>query len=171
MQVEPAKARSLLLTDPWILDVKVVRRWPHRVRLEVRERVPVARLSSERWISVDGTVLPRRGDAVLPLLSAKGFPRGIVPRGIATKSLSALEGMTGVGLKEFDQARMLAEGGLELSGEAGVPRILVRPEGWNRAMARWAALRTELGVNVSLFSEIDLRHGSCAGLRRVEGGV
>jgi len=79
--------------------------------------------------------------------------------------------MTGVGLKEFDQARMLAEGGLELSGEAGVPRILVRPEGWNRAMARWAALRTELGVNVSLFSEIDLRHGSCAGLRRVEGGV
>lgn len=171
LQVESARTRELLLNDPWILDVKVVRRWPHRVRLEVRERHPVARLSSERWISVDGTVLPRRGDDVLPLLSSQGFARGAVPRAVALKSLSALEGMSGAGLKEFDQARILAEGGLELSGEPGVPRILVRPEGWNRAMARWAALRAELGANVSLFSEIDLRHGSCAGLRRVEGGV
>jgi methionyl aminopeptidase len=31
--------------------------------------------------------------------------------------------------------------------------------------------RAELGDELSLFSAIDLRHGSCAALRRADGGV
>lgn len=164
-------ARARLLADPWIAEARAARRWPRRVRLEIVERVPVAELGPGRWIAADGTVLPGRGEAVLPRLSSRGFPGGRIPAASAAPALRALGAMESLHLADFVHACVLRDGSLELARGAGSPRLLVRPEDWKRALARWAALRRELGDRAALFSEIDLRHGSCAALRRAEGGA
>jgi len=166
-----SKARSRLLADPWILDARAHRRWPHRVRFDIRERLPVADLGSGRWIAADGTVLPRRQDAVLPRLVSRGVPGGRLSRRLLVPAVGAVGAMEAAGWTDFVQACVLRDGSIELAGEAGSPRILLRPEDWKRSLARWVALRRELGDRAALFSEIDLRHGSCAALRRAEGGA
>jgi hypothetical protein len=166
-----SKDRGRLLVDPWILDVKASRRWPHRVRLEIRERTPVADLGAGRWIAADGTVLPRRGDAVLPHLISGDVPGGRLPPALLAPALVAMGRMQAAGWTDFAQASVFRDGSVELDRGAGSPRLLVRPEDWKRALARWVALRRELGDRAALFSEIDLRHGSCVALRRAEGGA
>jgi hypothetical protein len=165
------KARVRLLADPWILDAKTHRRWPRRIRLEILERIPVAELGTGRWIAADGTVLPRRGDAVLPHLVSTGVPGGRLSPALFAPALAAVGSMEAAGWTDFGQACVLRDGSVELDGKAGTPRLLIRPEDWKRALARWVALRQELGDRAALFSEIDLRHGSCVALRRAEGGA
>jgi hypothetical protein len=164
-------ARTRLLADPWILEARVVRSWPRRVRLEIRERTPVAELSADRWIAADGTILPRRGTADLPHLSSHGFPGGRIPASLAGPALVAMGAMESQALTNFVQVSVLRDGSMELATGSGSPRLLVRPDDWKRALARWGALQRELGDRAALFSEIDLRHGSCAALRRAEGGA
>jgi hypothetical protein len=164
-------ARVRLLADPWIREVRVSRRWPHRVLVRVVERTPVAEVSAERWIAADGTILPRRGEAELPRFLAKGFPGGRVPRSLACGALQAVGSMDAAGMTEFDQIAVLRDGALELSGRNGGPMVLVAPADWRKGLARWGALKEELGTKMALFREIDLRHGACASLRRAEGGV
>jgi hypothetical protein len=164
-------ARAKLLADPWILDARLMRRWPRRVRLEIVERLPVAELSPDRWIAADGTVLPKRGDAILPHISSRGFPGGAIPAAAAAPALLALGQMESAHVTEFVLATVLRDGSVELAQRQGSPRLLVRPNDWKRALARWGALERELGNRAALFSEIDLRHGSCAALRRAEGGA
>jgi cell division protein FtsQ len=166
-----SKARDRLLADPWILDAKAHRRWPHGVRLEIRERIPVADLGTGRWIAADGTVLPRRGDAVLPHLLSGDVSGGRLSPALLAPALVAIGRMEAEGWTDFAQAWVFRDGSIELDGGAGSPRLLVRPEDWKRALARWVALRRELGDRAALFSEIDLRHGSCVALRRAEGGA
>ena len=170
-QLDLPAARARLLADPWILDARVVRRWPRRVRLEIVERAPVAELAPRLWIAADGTILSRRGDMVLPHLSSRGFPAGRIPAAVAAPVLAALGAMESQHRTEFAQACVLRDGSMELSRGSGSPRLLVRPEDWKRALARWGSLQRELGDRAALFSEIDLRHGSCAALRRAEGGA
>ena len=170
-QLDLRAVEGRLLSDPWIARVEAKRRWPHRVVIEIREREPVAQVSAERWIASDGTVVPRRGNASLPRFSAKGFPRGRVPRSLALPALDAVGGMSAAGVTEFDQVSVLRDGGLELRGGEGGPSVLVSPSDWRKGLARWGALRVELGARSAQFSEIDLRHGPCAALRRLEGGV
>jgi len=166
-----SKVRGRLLADPWILDAKAERRWPHRVRLEIRERIPVAELGTGRWISADGTVLPRRGDAILPHLVSRGVPGGRLSPALSGPALAAMGRMEAAGWTDFAQTCVFRDGSVELDRGAGSPRLLLRPEDWKRALARWVALRRELGDRAALFSEIDLRHGSCVALRRAEGGA
>lgn len=171
VHLDLASARARLLADPWILEARVVRHWPRRVRLEIRERVPVAELSPDRWIAADGTVLPSRGEAVLPHLSSRGFPGGRIPSAVAAPVLASLGAMESRPVPNFTRVAVLRDGSMELARGTGSPRLLVRPEDWKRALARWGALQRELGDRAALFSEIDLRHGSCAALRRAEGGA
>jgi hypothetical protein len=171
VHMDVAGARTRLLSDPWIQEATVSRRWPHRVVLQIRERAPVASLGPERWISSDATVLPRRGEAKLPMLSSRGFVEGRIPAPTMSPALLALEKMALEGTASPSRATILRDGSLELELETGTPRILLRPEDERRALARWSALRGELGERISLFSQIDLRHGPCAALRRAEGGV
>lgn len=171
VHMDVAKATNALLSDPWIRDVSVSRLWPHRVSIQVSERIPVAALDSRRWISVDGKILVRRGDADLPRLSSRGFPAGLVPARSLSAVLSSLERMSSDGVSAPAQATVLRDGSMALDMGTGGPLLLLRPEDGRRALARWLVLRRELGERTSLFSEIDLRHGSCAALRRAEGGV
>ncbi len=165
-------ARKRLESDPWIRDARVSRRWPHQTRIEIVERIPVARLAMGDWISVDGVIMPRRGTDVFPLLVGQGYVGGKIPMKRAVESLSTLRLMELAGwTAAIEQIGLVPDGSMELRIANLTPKILVGSQDWKRAMARVGALQKELGKEVSLFSEIDLRHGTCAALRRATGGV
>ncbi len=58
-----------LVSDPWVLQAVVVRQWPDRVSIAVRERVPAITNGAVTWAD-DGTVL----DGATPAETA-GLPR------------------------------------------------------------------------------------------------
>lgn len=63
--------------DPWVLNAVVVRQWPDRVHIAIRERVPALTDGTSTWAD-DGTVLhgATAGEtASLPLLQGWGEPR------------------------------------------------------------------------------------------------
>ena len=71
----------------------------------------------------------------------------------------------------IEQVALVSDGSMEIRIAGTAPRVLVASEDWKRSLARVDALRAELGGEMSLFSTIDLRHGTCAALRRADGGV
>lgn len=164
--------RKRLEADPWIADARVARRWPRSVRIELVERIPVARLSTGALVSVDGVVLPRRGDEAFPLLVGQGYKGGRIPMKRAVASLATLRQMELAGQTDhIEQFSLLRDGSMRLRLAGTTPSILMGPSDWKRSLARVAALRRELGEDISRFSEIDLRHGACAALRRADGGL
>lgn len=163
--------RKRLEADPWIADARVSRRWPRRVRIELVERVPVARLSTGALVAVDGVVLPARGDEAFPLLVGQGYKGGRIPLKRAVESLATLRQMEEAGwTARIERISLIPDGSMELRLAGTVPGVLVGPGQWKRSLARVAALERELGEDISRFSEIDLRHGACAALRRADGG-
>lgn len=164
--------RRKLEADPWIADAKVSRSWPRRVRIAVVERVPVARLGTGKWVAVDGVVLPPRGTEVFPLLVGQGYKDGRIPMKRAAESLEGLLEMERSGwTSKIEQVSLVPDGSMELRLSGIAPKVLVASGDWKRSFARVGALRAELGDDLSLFSAIDLRHGTCAALRRADGGV
>lgn len=164
--------RKRLEADPWIADARVSRRWPRRVRIEMVERIPVARLATGALVSADGVVLPKRGDESFPLLVGQGYKGGRIPMKRAVESLSTLRQMEAAGLtSQIEQFSLIPDGSMELRLMGTAPGILMGPHHWKQSLARVAALRRELGDDISRFSEIDLRHGACAALRRADGGL
>lgn len=164
--------RRTLESDPWIADAEVSRSWPRTVRIRIAERTPVARLGAGDWVAVDGRILPARGDELLPVLVGQGYKDGRIPMKRATVALAGLlqmerSGWTG----RIEQVALVPDGSMELRIAGTAPRVLVASEDWKRSLARVDALRAELGGEMSLFSAIDLRHGTCAALRRADGGV
>jgi len=164
--------RKRLESDPWVADAKVSRSWPRKVRIVLVERIPVARLSTGDWISEDGVVLPRRGEDAFPLLVGQGYKDGRIPVKRAVESLSTLRQMELSGAAAgLDQLALAADGSMELRFVGLAPKVLVGAHDWKLSLARVAALRKELGDEVDLFSSMDLRHGTCASLKRADGGV
>lgn len=164
--------RRKLEADPWIADAKVSRSWPRRVRIELAERVPVARLGTGKWVAVDGVVLPPRGTEVFPLLVGQGYKDGRIPMKRAAESLEGLLEMERSGwTSKIEQVSLVPDGSMELRLSGIAPKVLVASGDWKRSFARVGALRAELGEEMALFSAIDLRHGTCAALRRADGGV
>jgi cell division protein FtsQ len=164
--------RRKLEADPWIADAKVSRSWPRRVSIELVERVPVARLGTGRWVAVDGVLLSPRGSEVFPLLVGQGYKDGRIPMKRAAESLAGLLQMERSGwISRIEQVALVPDGSMELRLSGIAPKVLVASGDWKRSFARVGALRAELGDELSLFSAIDLRHGSCAALRRADGGV
>lgn len=76
--LDAGQARARLLTNPWIADATVLKLYPSRLRIEIRERKPFALWQEARRISViaaDGTVLEPAADArfvALPLVVGEG---------------------------------------------------------------------------------------------------
>jgi cell division protein FtsQ len=73
-----AQTRARLMTNPWVADAAVLKLYPARLRIEIKERKPFALWQKDYIVSViatDGTVLaspvPRRF-ASLPLVVGKG---------------------------------------------------------------------------------------------------
>lgn len=164
--------RRRLESDPWIADAKVSRRWPRKVQVSLTERVAVARVSNGDWVSEDGVVLPRRGFDALPLLVGQGYKGGRIPVKRAVQSLSTLRRMQLSGAAAgLEQVSLSADGSMEWRFAGLGPTVLVGADDWKRSLARVAALRQELGEEIGLFSSMDLRHGTCASLKRADGGV
>jgi cell division protein FtsQ len=76
--LDAAQARARLLTNPWIADAAVLKLYPSRLRIEIKERKPFALWQKDDRVSViaaDGTVLepfvPRRF-LTLPLVVGVG---------------------------------------------------------------------------------------------------
>lgn len=69
IRIDEASAARRIERQPWVADAVVERRWPHRVEIAVRERIPVAiaQVSEGKWalIGDDGIVL-ETGDAPRP---------------------------------------------------------------------------------------------------------
>jgi cell division protein FtsQ len=76
--LDASRARARLLTNPWIAEATVLKLYPDRLRIEIRERLPYALWQKDgrvALIAADGTVLetaasPRFGN--LPLVVGKG---------------------------------------------------------------------------------------------------
>ena len=63
--LDAARTRSRLLANPWIFDATVLKLYPDRLRIEIKERKPFARWQKDgrvALIAADGTVL----DALVP---------------------------------------------------------------------------------------------------------
>lgn len=171
--IDLALVRSRLAGHPWIEGVSVSRSLPHGLRIEVRERVPVLALPDGRWVGSDGRIMDPRGDRVLPLLL------GADDRGtrVAAGSMGPVEAVARMAGESPRLAARLREARLERDGSMAVrldgfaPLVRIRPGDWKRGLARAGALERELMTEAERIAEIDLRHGSCAALRRREGGV
>ncbi len=163
-------AQKRLQAHPWIAGVEISRSWPHGIEIELRERHPVARLADGKWISRDGVILDPRGSLSLPMLASAQPGRTRSDSAAWKRALSALEGMNAAGRADLE-VRLVRGGSLEIRQGAGEPVALVDVAGWKTGLARWSVLRQELGEHWRTFSEIDLRHGSCAALRRAQGGT
>lgn len=170
LSLDVQSARKRLATHPWIQDAEVSRSWPHGVRITLRERVPVARMQDGNWISRDGMVLSPRRTESLPLVIGGATGRRKEDSTAFRDALVALEGMKNSGRTDLE-VKVLRGGSLEVHSGEGEPIALVSVSGWKLGLSRWKALREEIGVSWRNFSEIDLRHGSCAALRRAEGGT
>lgn len=172
VKLELDAVRKRLEADPWIADARLSRKWPRRARIEIVERIPVARLPSGQWVSMDGVVLPPRGSRLFPLLVGQGYKGGRIPMKRAVESLSTLRQMELSGwTSKIDQIALIPDGSMELRLVGLAPRVMVGAMDWKRSLARVGALRQELGDEIARFSWIDLRHGACAALRRADGGV
>jgi cell division protein FtsQ len=76
--LDAARARARLLSNPWIAEAAVLKLYPDRLRIEIRERQPFALWQKDGRVALiagDGTVLetaasPRFGN--LPLVVGKG---------------------------------------------------------------------------------------------------
>jgi cell division protein FtsQ len=76
--LDAARTRARLLTNPWIAEATVLKLYPDRLRIEIKERNPFARWQKDgraALISADGTILettvPQRFSG-LPLVVGKG---------------------------------------------------------------------------------------------------
>ena len=76
--LDAGETRARLLTNPWIADATVLKLYPSRLRIEIRERKPFALWQEARRVSViaaDGTVLEPAADGrflALPLVVGAG---------------------------------------------------------------------------------------------------
>lgn len=168
LDLELVKKR--LAVHPWVARVGVSRDWPHGVRIELSERQPVARLANGKWIARDGVVLDPRGLQDLPLLASPVVVKTRSDSATYFQTLQALAGMKAAGRTDVE-IRILRGGSLEVRQAPGEPIALVEADSWRQGLSRWSLLRGELGEHWHSFSEIDLRHGSCAALRRAQGGT
>jgi cell division protein FtsQ len=80
--LDAARARARLLSNPWIVDATVLKLYPDRLRIDIRERKPFALWQKDGRIALianEGTVLeatapPRFAD--LPMVVGKGAEQG-----------------------------------------------------------------------------------------------
>lgn len=168
-----ALVRSRLAGHPWIEGVSVSRSLPHGLRIVLRERQPVLALPDGRWVGADGRIMDPRGVRVLPVLAGStdgGIRVDLGAMGTVEAAGRMLREAPRLSLR-MREVRLETDGSMTVRLDGFAPSIRVRPEDWKRGLARAGALEKELMTEAERIAEIDLRHGSCAALRRREGGV
>ena len=69
IRIDEDALRQAVLSDPWVAAVEIAREWPDTVRIEIRERYPVAwALTATGWtaVSLDGVALEVDTEELLP---------------------------------------------------------------------------------------------------------
>ena len=168
-----ALVRSRLAGHPWIEGVSVSRSFPHGLRIEVRERQPVLALPYGRWVGTDGRIMDPRGERELPILAGAtdgGIRVDLAAMG-AVEAAARMVHETPALARRMRETRLEDDGSMTVRLEGFAPLVRLKPADWKRGLARAGALEKELMTEAEWIAEIDLRHGSCAALRRREGGV
>lgn len=172
-EIDLNEVRARIAAHPWVGGVSVRRSFPHRLEVILVERIPVFALPDGRWVAGDGRVMDVRGDRTLPMVSGVGDDGRHVEA--SARPLARVLGDVAVEApalrRRLRDARMDRDGTLSARLDGFAPLLRVRPEDWKREFARANLLEKELKVEAGKIVEIDLRHGSCAALRRREGGA
>lgn len=171
--VDLAGIRSRLLAHPWIAEASVRRSFPHRIAIVVRERIPSMALPDGRWVAPDGRVMDPRGARALPVVSGiRDDGRTVEPAALAAAASMAEIASSAPTLRgRLRDLAMERDGTISLRLDGFPPLLRVRPDEWKKAFARADVLERELTTESGAIGEIDLRYGSCAALRRREGGA
>jgi len=167
------RVRERLASQPWIASATVVRVYPHRIRIAIVERIPALALPDGRWVGEDGRVMDARGVRSLPVVA------GIVDdqHQVALKAMPMVRALARMEreapslLERTHDVRLESDGSLSLRLAGFSPLLRMQPGDWKKGLARAGALEKELTTEAAQIGEIDLRQGSCAALRRKEGGA
>lgn len=165
--------RASLAGHPWIRKVSVGRSFPHRLRIAIVERIPVVALPDGRWVGEDGRVMDARGIRDLPVVAGVADDE----RHVALAAMPLVRAMARMSREtprlaaRIRDARLETDGSIALRLDGFAPLVRLQPDDWKRGLARAGALEKELMTESERIAEIDLRHGSCAALRRREGGA
>ncbi len=69
-----ARLERRIQQNAWVRQVRVRRDWPARLRIEIREQVPVARWAAGGFLTQEGERFNLRGEPELPLPEVAGEP-------------------------------------------------------------------------------------------------
>lgn len=165
--------RRRLEGHPWIAGASIRRLYPHGLRIELRERIPVLALPDGRWIAEDGRVMDARGAFALPVVGGLRDDRKTVSdAGLpVVRALAEMARQAPTLLGRLEDLQVERDGSLVVRMRGFAPRVRLAPVDWKRGFARAGALEKELSTESQRIAEIDLRHGACAALRRREGGA
>ena len=129
-----------LLTDPWVVQARVTRRWPNTIHIGLIERIP---------LMSDG--------------ASTGYARDAIPLpGLTSEQVAELPVLTGWGTSRTSEALEL----LLMLGERGVQVITYGPEGFEVVLAagvtlftpsadalraQWSAFESQRGSRVAVY--------------------
>lgn len=172
-EIDLAAVRARVAAHPWIADVSVRRSFPHRLEVVLVERTPVFALPDGRWVAGDGRVMDVRGTRELPVVSGVSDDGRHVSAGAQSVAgaLGELGSAAPLLFGRLRDVRVERDGTLSARLDGFAPLLRVRPGDWKKEFARAILLEKELASEADRIAEIDLRYGSCAALRRREGGA
>jgi cell division protein FtsQ len=101
ISVDGGAVEEALLESPWVADVDVTVSWPGSVEIDVRERVPVAAISTDLGtfnVALDGVLVERTSDESMPpiIRSDRAGASGEGDRIGHTGTLGAIEFVAGL---------------------------------------------------------------------------
>ena len=153
--LDAAEARARLLTNPWVAEATVLKLYPGRLRIEIKERKPFALWQKDARVSLiaaDGTVLepyvPQRF-ASLPLVVGQGAER-------ESQDLLAMIARYPVIARQLHASVLVAERRWNLHLKSGV-EVLLPESGPEQALRTLADLDREKRLLSRDIVAVDLR--------------
>ncbi len=167
--LDAAKTRAGLMTNPWVADATVLKLYPSRLRIEIKERTPFAlwqKAGQFSLIAADGTVLethvPQRF-AALPQLVGAGAERA------GQEFLALLKQYPDIADK-VDAAVLVAERRWNLHLKTGL-EVLLPEDAPERALATLVDLERTKKLLARDIVAVDLRLADRVTVRQSDGAA
>jgi cell division septal protein FtsQ len=170
LTIDAAAARRRIRTHPWVEDVSIERPWIGRVKIVVREEIPVARLEwggRTHGLAKDLTILPPApADSASSLVSALPSIEGVAPRARQKLNVGVLE-RAQVYVAAIRRERELTRQSVRLTMDAsGRDVISVREKGLEVVLEEPIAPEVAVQNLVSFLETLDAP-GECRGTLHV----